>query len=57
MDNPADGSLMNTNVPYVKISYSDTGSGLDLSTLEIKIDGALLDNLNVTESQADGTVR
>jgi len=53
---PSNDSIINTGTPYLKVTYSSNGGTLDLSSLEVKIDDTLINWLNVTETQADGTI-
>lgn len=39
IEEPQEGDLLNTNMPEILIRYAKAGSGLDLSTLAIVVDG------------------
>jgi len=40
VDAPADGAVVNTRQPAIQVSYSDAGSGLDLNSFVLELNGA-----------------
>ena len=39
---PPDGAILNTNLPEIRINYSDIGSGVEVATLNIQANGTSL---------------
>ncbi len=51
---PAEGSVLNTATPMISLSFSDVGTGVDTSTLEIKANSTVL-SVNCTVDTASAT--
>ncbi len=54
---PLDGSYLNTNLPTIKVSYSDNGMGVDGDSLKLYINGAeVAATCDTTEATAQCTL-